>query len=135
VTAFASIEVGSYRKLARMTVGVTVGAMRECNLEPCVRSLRNMALSALQLRMPALQWITRCGVVLQSKLRWFPSINRVARGALSAISTLHKLSVVRVGSVAVRARLERKRLLKVSTAVALHTAHIGVFSCQWEFGF
>jgi hypothetical protein len=118
-----------------MPVGVTVGAMRECDLEPRVRPFRNVALSAFEFRMLALQWIGSSGMVLQTELGGFPAIDRVARPALPAISTLRKLSVVRVGSVAVHACLERKQPLKVSTAVALHTAHIGVFSCQWEFGF
>src|ERR1019366_3058751 len=78
VAAVASVEVRSRGKLRCMLVGVTVGAALELNLEQRVLPFREMALRALQSRMPALQRICAQGVFLHRKGRGLPSLHGVA---------------------------------------------------------
>lgn len=59
----------------------------------------------------------------------------MASGALAAIRTLGKLSLVGIGLVAIGALREGNRLFEIPAAVALDAAHHGVFSHQWELGF
>lgn len=57
VTAFAGIEEGRSRKLARVPVGVTIRASRELHLEESVSPFRDVTLRAFQPGMPTLQRI------------------------------------------------------------------------------
>lgn len=57
VAAVAGVEIGSGRELPAMAIAVAVSAAREFDFEQSIFPLRNVALRALQPRMPALQRI------------------------------------------------------------------------------
>jgi hypothetical protein len=54
--------------------------------------------------------------------RRLPSLNGVARSALTAVLSLGKLSAVRIRLVAVHALLKYERFFKVAVGVALRTS-------------
>jgi hypothetical protein len=83
--------------------------------------------------MSTLQGICGGRVILHRELGWLPTVNRVARSALAAIGSFRKLTVVRVGLVAIHAFLKRKRLLEIPAAVAPNAADARVFSNKWKF--
>lgn len=96
VTAVASVEVRRSGKLSGVTIAVAIGAAVELDSVQRVLPFRDVALRALEPRVAALQRIRSGGMFLYGELRRLPSINCVARGALSTIGTLHELPVVRV---------------------------------------
>ena len=59
-------------------------------------------------------------MVLDGKLRWFPAIHAVARGALRPARPFGELAIMRVRFVAVHALLKSERLLEISAAMALY---------------
>ena len=134
VAAVAGVEVGRRDKLPGMPVGVTVDATLELDLEKRVFPFRDMTLRTFNRRMLPLQRIRTGGVLLHGKGRRLPSLHGVAGSALSAVRTLGKLAVVRIGLVAVHTLLEYQRLLEISVSVALGTIDTGVPAFQRELG-
>ena len=67
--------------------------------------------------------------------RRLPSLHGVAWEALAAAMTFRKLSIVRIGLVAVRALAENQRLLEVAVSVALFAADRRVLAFQRVLGF
>jgi hypothetical protein len=117
-----------------MLVLVAVGAVVEFQFEDCICAARDVALSAGSFGMGTLERVSRLRVICDSESRWFPAVNRMATGTLAAIRKLGELPFVRVRLVAISALGEDDRFLEISTAVALNTAHSGMFPEQWELG-
>jgi len=93
-----------------------------------------MALRAFQLGVSTLEGIGGRSVVFHGKLRRLPTLNTVTGRALSAIWPLGKLTVVRIGHVAIHALLEWERLLEVTAAMTLQAVDLGVFAQQRILG-
>src|SRR5579864_3828444 len=97
MAAFASVEIRCCGELARVPVRMTICAAFELDLEQCVFALRDVALCAFQASMSALKRICARSMFLHIERRGFPSIDVMARSALSAIGTLGELTTVRIG--------------------------------------
>lgn len=129
VAAVASVEIRCRRELVGVPIAVAISAALKFNLEQRVLTLRDMALRALQPGVRALQWIRAESMFFDREHRRLPSLYVVTRGALAAVRTLGELAVVRV-PMAIHALLEGKRLLEISTGMALRAIDADVFSQQ-----
>lgn len=96
MTAVTGVEVRGGRKLSGMAIAVAIGAAVKFDFVQRVLPFRDVALRALEPRVAALQRILRGCMVLYGEFRRFPCVNRVTRAALSGISALHELAVVRI---------------------------------------
>src|SRR3954465_4008068 len=134
VAAVAGVEVGRGGKLTGVAVAVTVGAAVEFHFEQSIFALRNVALRALQARMPTLQRVSGRGVLLHREEGWLPTLHVVTGGALPAVRPLCNLSVVGI-LVAIHTFLEGKRLLEISALMALRATYCGVLAEEGELGF
>jgi len=94
-----------------------------------------MALRAWHAPVPALQRIRCRSVLLQRESGGLPSVQIVAGGALPTIRPLSKLSVVRIGLVAIHAPGKGQWLFKIAVGVALRAVHADMFSGQRKFCF
>ncbi len=117
-----------------MLIGVAVGAALELDLEQRVLPFRDMALRALEPRVPALQRVRARSVLFHRERRGLPSLHGVAGRALAAVRTLGELPVVRIGLVAIHALRESHRLLEISTRMALRAIDADVLAFQRELG-
>jgi hypothetical protein len=135
VALVALVQIRGRGKLAGMTIAVTVGTELELDLVECVFSLRNVTLHALQARVPALQRIRGCRVILNAELRWFESFDGMTRRALPAVRSLCELAAVRIRLVAIHALIEGDSFLEITPSVALDTLHLRMLSEQRIFRF
>jgi len=74
-------------------------------------------------------------VIPHSKLRGFPPVHGVTRGALRAARPPSELPIVWVGFVAIHALLKSQRLLEVAAAVAQNAIDRRMLSQQRVLGF
>ncbi len=97
VALLALVQVRCSRKLACMSVAVTVCAKLKFDVVERVLPFRNMTLRALQARMAALQRIGGGSVLFHSKLGGLESVHRMAGGTLPAIRSFRELPVMGIG--------------------------------------
>lgn len=84
--------------------------------------------------MSALQRISAGCVFLHGEQRRLPALHVVARSAFATIGMLGKLSIVRIGLVAIHALGKRQRFLEIAVDVALCAIYGCMFSQQRELG-
>ncbi len=129
VVAFlAMVEVGRRRKLAAMDVLVAIRTERKLDLVQRGRARRKMTLGARNLRMRTMQGEAGRVVLYDREFRGFEAIQRVAGVAAAAIGTLGELSTVRIGVVAISARLMGDGSLEITGFVAGFTIHFQVLT-------
>src|SRR3954468_16966022 len=134
VAAVAGVEVRRGGKPSGVAIAVTIGAAVEFHFEQSVFALCNVALRALQARMPTLQRVSGRGVLLHREEGWLPTLHVVTGGALAAVRALCKLSVVGI-LVAIHTFLEGERLLEISALMSLRATYCGVLAEEGELGF
>ncbi len=122
----ARIQVWRSSKLAGMAIRMTVGAAIEFQQELGRFALRNVALSALQPGMAALQRVSRRGMLFYSESRRLESLYRMALLA-SATRTPGELTAMIV-LVAICAFRKYERLLEIAFDMALGTLNCRMLS-------
>src|SRR5512143_661813 len=119
MTVFAFVEVGRGTKLRLVLIAMAIRTALKFDLELSLFSFWNVALRAFERRVLALQRIQSRCVLLDRELGGLPPFHRVACGTFTAIRTFRKLSLVRVGFMAIHAFPENERLLEISIQMAL----------------
>ena len=135
MTVFALVRVWRGGKLGLVLIAMAIHAALKLNLELGVFPLRNVALRAFERCVLTLQRILRRRVVLHREFRRLPSFDRVASSAFTTVGTLRKLSLVRIGFVAVQAFPEDERFLEIAILMTLSAANRLMFPLQREIGF
>ena len=135
VALVAGIEVRCSDKLSGVLVFVARCALVKLDFEKRVLAFGDVALVAVHAGVPALQWIGTSGMVFHGVRRRLPTLHGMTGEALAAAMTFGKLSVVRIGLVAVRALAENQMLLEVAVGVALFAADGRVLAFQRVLGF
>lgn len=134
VAAVAGVEVRCGHKLPGVPIAVAIGAFVELHSIERVLALGNVALRTFQAKVAALQRVFRRSVFLDSEERWFPALHLVAGRALASIGTLQELAVVGV-FVAIRALVERDRLLEIAIGMTPRAFDLRVLAFEGIFGF
>jgi len=132
MATIAGVKVRRGCELSGVLVAVTVRTAVELDFEKSVLPLRRVALCAFEAGMSALQGIRAQGVFLHREGGRLPSFDRMTGGALASVRALGELPVVRIGLVAIHALREDKRLLEVSTGMALGTVDRNVLALERE---
>jgi len=101
-----------------MFIHVAVKALSKLDLVNRCLPRRNVALLALHFRVLPFQRVLAGGMVLDGKRRRIPSVERMARRALSPARPLRKLTAMRIRRVAIAALRKGQRLLEISALVA-----------------
>jgi len=135
VATLALVEVRRLDELAVVAVLVTVGAFLELDLEESVFSLGNMALGAVDGEVLAFERVVAGVMVLGREGGWFPAVDGVAGGAFDTQRTLGKLTVMRIGQVAIGTLGEGDFFFEISALVAGGAVDGGVLAKQRIFGF
>ena len=122
----ARIQVWRALKLAGVAIRMTVGAAIEFQQELGRFALRNMALSALQPGMAALQRVSRRGMLFYSESRRLESLYRMALLASAIVAPGELTGVIVI--VATCACRKWKRLSEIALDMALGTLNCRVLS-------
>jgi hypothetical protein len=130
VAAVTSIEVRRSGKLPGVTIAMTVRAPFKFDLEKRSLAPRDVALSAFQPGVPALQRVSSRYVFFYGKCRWLPPVHVMAGRAFALIRPLGELPIMRIGLVTIHALLKSQRLLKVAFDVALSAIYADVLSFE-----
>src|SRR5579864_962122 len=135
VALIAGVEVRCGDKLSGVLILVARSALVKLDFEQRVLAFGDVTLVAVHAGMSALQRIGAGGMVFHRVRRRLPALHGVAWEALATAVAFGKLSVVRIGLVAVRALAENQRLLEVPVGVALFATDSRVFAFQRVLGF
>src|SRR5882672_22190 len=118
-----------------MLILMAIGASREFYLVEGVLPGWHVAFIAIDSCMFALEGVFRRGVFLDAKQGRLPSIHIVALGALALVGPRHKLTLVRVGGMAIDALGKGNLLLKIACFVTIVAAHLHMHPEQGIFRF
>src|ERR1700692_1917602 len=69
-------------------------------------------------------------MLFHGERRWLPSVHVVAGSALALVNPFGKLTIMRIGLVAIHALRKNQRLLEIAVRVALGAIHTGMFSFE-----
>jgi hypothetical protein len=128
VAVLAAVKVGLGRELPGMCILVTIAALFVIDPIPRVSAGRQMALLALHLPVPAQQRVSRFLMETYRELRWLESLLVMTSRTVAAVSAFLKLTLVRIGSVAVHAMFVRNGLAELDAAVAFRARHFEVLA-------
>lgn len=117
VTLLAPIAPGIGYKLALVGILMTIDANAELDLVKSLRARRNMAGRTRHRGVRRHQRKARLRMIRNIERSWRPTRHDVTTLAASSIGALRKLSVMRIGFVAVRAEGMRDRRLEVARLV------------------
>jgi len=135
VALVAGVEVRCGDKLSGVLIFVARSALVKLDFEERVLAFGDVTLVAVHAGVPAFERIGAGGMVFHCVGRRLPTLHGVAGEALATAMTFGKLSVVRIGLVAIRALVENQRLLEVAVGVALFATDRRVLAFQRVLGF
>jgi hypothetical protein len=133
VTLFAAIEVWRACELSHVDILVAVHTLCKFYLIQSISTLRDMAFCTLHLSMFFAQGKARLIVGGDGKCRRLESIDRVARLALATVFSLGELAIVRIGLMAVGAKLKRDDGFEISRLMASLARYLAMLTQQWIF--
>jgi len=113
-----------------MFIHMAVKALSKLDLIKRRLPRRNVALLALHFRVLSFQRVLAGGVVFDGKRRRLPSVERMARRALSPARPLRKLPAMRIRRVAIGALRKCQRLLEIPALVARLARHFQMLPNQ-----
>ena len=90
-----------------------------------------MALRALDVGVPSLQWIRGGSMLFHGEGGGFPVLHVVTGGALATICALDELSLVRV-LVTIHALCKCQRFFEIAVGVTLSATYCRVLAFEWE---
>lgn len=135
MTPFATIEPRRGYELPIMFIFVAVQTEFELDLIACFLAHRDVAVSALYLGVWHYKRETCLSVINCCVCTRFPTFNIMAALASSAIGSLHKLSAMRIGMVAIRAIGKGCERFEIRTLMACQAWNSNMLSQQRELCF
>jgi hypothetical protein len=128
VAVLAAVQVGLSRELPGVPILMTSAATVVVDPVLRVGAGRQMALPALHLPVPAQQRIGRLLMETHGEQRWLESLLVMASRTVATVGAFPKLTLVRIGSMAVHTTFVRNGLAEFDGLVAFRARHFAVLA-------